>query len=111
MYILKLYIVYTLRINKCDNMTTQVIFKIDKKLKHQALKRAHNEGLAFSYVLKLATQAYVDGILEVQLVSQPKLNAKTKRELLKISKDIKEGKNISPLFNNAKDAIAYLKSR
>ncbi len=92
-------------------MTTQVIFKIDKKLKDQAMKKAQNEGIAFSSVLKLATQAYIKGNLDVELVSQPKLNAKTRLELIQISKDIKEGKNLSPRFSNVEDAIAYLKSR
>lgn len=92
-------------------MTTQVIFKIDSKLKEKAMKKAQNEGITFSSVLKLATQAYVDGEANVRFVSQPQLNAKTRRELIKISKDIKEGKNLSPRFNNVEDAIAYLKSR
>jgi antitoxin component of RelBE/YafQ-DinJ toxin-antitoxin module len=92
-------------------MTTQVIFKIDKNLKEKAMKKAQNEGIAFATVLKLATQAYVKGYLDVDLVSQPRLNAKTRKELEKISKDIKEGKNLSPAFDNAGDAIAYLKLR
>ena len=91
-------------------MTSQVIFKVDRKLKEQALKKARKEGIAFASVLKLATKAYVNGALEVQLVAQPRLNAKTRRELQGISKDIRQGKNLSPSFDNAKDAIAYLKS-
>ena len=91
-------------------MTSQVIFKVDRKLKAQALKKARKEGIAFASVLKLATQAYVDGALEVQLVAQSRLNAKTRRELLGISKDIRQGKNLSSSFETADDAIAYLKS-
>ena len=91
-------------------MTRQVIFKIDEKLKDRAMKKARKEGIAFASVLKLATQAYVDGALEVQLVVQPKLNAKTRRELQGISEDIRQGKNLSPPFDNAKDAISFLKS-
>ena len=91
-------------------MASQVIFKINEKLKERAMKKARKEGIAFASVLKLATQAYVDGALEVQLVAQPKLNAKTRRELLSISRDIRRKKNLSPSFDDAKDAIAYLKS-
>lgn len=91
-------------------MISQVIFKVDKELKKKAMKKAQAEGIAFASVLKLATQAYVKGNLDVELVAQPRLNAKTRRELIQISKDIKTGKNLSPAFNNAKDAIAYLKS-
>ena len=91
-------------------MTRQVIFKIDEKLKDRAMKKARKEGIAFASVLKLATQAYVDGALEVQLVAPPKLNARTRRELQGISEDIRQGKNLSPPFDNTKDAIAFLKS-
>ncbi len=91
-------------------MTSQIIFKIEKKLKDKAMKKAQNEGIAFAAVLKLATQAYIKGDLEVELVSRPKLNEKTRRKLIKISKDIKAGKNLSPGFSRASDAIAYLKA-
>lgn len=91
-------------------MTSQVVFRIDKKLKERAIKKAQNEGLPFTAILTLATQAYVKGDLDVRLVTQPKLNAKTRRELLKISKDIRQGKNLSPPFDTAKEAIAFLKS-
>ncbi len=90
-------------------MTTQVIFKIDKKLKAQAMKKAQDAGMPFGVVLKLATQAYVRGTLEVGLTSQPEFNAKTRKMLEKELKEIKEGKNLSPGFTNAKDAINYLK--
>jgi antitoxin component of RelBE/YafQ-DinJ toxin-antitoxin module len=89
-------------------MITQVIFKIDKKLKDQAMKKAQKEGIAFASVLKLATQAYVKGSLDVELVPQERLNAKTRRELIKISKDIKEGKNLSPVFTSVEEMRKYL---
>lgn len=90
-------------------MTTQVIFKIDKKLKDQAMKKAQNAGMPFGVVLKLATQAYVNGTLEVELASQPQFNAKTRKMLIRELDDIKKGKNLSPTFTTAKDAINYLK--
>lgn len=52
-------------------MTEQVIFKIDKKLKDQAMKKAKREGIAFSAVLKSATQAYVEDQFEIGLVYNP----------------------------------------
>jgi len=91
-------------------MTSQVVLKIDKKLKDKAIKKAQNEGLPLAAVLLLATKAYVDGDLDIQLVTQRKLTAKTRQELQKISKDIRQGKNLSPPFDNAKDAVAYLKT-
>lgn len=91
-------------------MITQVIFKIDKRLKDKAMKKAQDEGLAFASVLKLATQAYVKGELGVELVARPKLNAKTRKMLARELKDIKENKNISPGFDNLREAIDYLKN-
>jgi antitoxin component of RelBE/YafQ-DinJ toxin-antitoxin module len=91
-------------------MTSQVVFRIDKKLKDKAIKKAQNEGLPFAAVLKLATKAYVRGDLDIQLITQPKLNARTRRELQRTSKDIRQGKNLSSPFDNSKDAVAYLKS-
>jgi len=91
-------------------MTSQIIFKIEKKLKDKAMKKAQGEGIAFAAVLKLATQAYIKGDLDVELVARPKLNAKTRNEIAEISKDIKAGKNLSPSFSRAAEAIAYLKA-
>ncbi len=76
-------------------MTTQVIFKIDKKLKDQAMKKAQSEGLPFGMVLKLATKAF---------------NVTSSKTINKALKDIKNGKNLSPRFTTTEEAVAYLKS-
>ena len=89
-------------------MTSQVIFKVDKTLKHQAMKKARREGIAFSSVLKLATRAFVEGALDVGLVGIEKFNAATKKEVQRVLKDIKNRKNISPRFGTSREAIAYL---
>ncbi len=91
-------------------MTTQVIFKIDKKLKDLAMKKAQNEGLPFGAVLKLATKAFVDGTFDVGLISNETFNPATAKSLKKALKDIENGKNLSRSFSSAKEAIAYLKS-
>ena len=91
-------------------MTTQVIFKIDKKLKDQAMKKAQSEGLPFEMVLKLATKAFVEGNLGIGLISNESFNLATGKMINKTLKDIKEGKNLSSGFINAKEVIAYLKS-
>ncbi len=43
-------------------MTTQVIFKIDKKIKEQAQKKAKQQGTTYSKVLTVATHAFLDGL-------------------------------------------------
>ncbi len=90
-------------------MVTQVIFKIDKKLKDRAMAKAQNEGIAFASVLKLATKAFVDGDLNLGLIGSEKFNASTSREIKRALKDISQGKNMSPGFSSAKEAIKYLK--
>ena len=60
-------------------MVEQVIFKIDKKLKEKAMKKAKKDGVAFSAVLKSATQAYVEDQFEIGLVYNPKLIREIRR--------------------------------
>ena len=91
-------------------MNTQVIFKIDKNLKDKAMKKAQREGISFTTILKLATRAFVENQLNVGLVTKEEFNPRTRKAIIRELKDVKNGKNISPGFNNAKDAIAYLKS-
>jgi len=90
-------------------MTTQVIFKIDKKLKDKAMARAQHEGIAFASILKLATKAFADGELKLGLIGGEKFNAAVGREIFKARSDISQRKNLSPSFRSAKKAIDFLK--
>lgn len=89
-------------------MNTQVIFKIDKKLKKQAMNRAEDEGIAFASVLKLATKAFAEGYLTLGLVGSEKFNAVAGKEIKGALEDISVGKNLSPRFSSAKQAAKYL---
>ena len=91
-------------------MNTQVIFKIDKKLKERAMKKAQEEGVPFTSVLKFATKAYADGDLHVGLVGSESFNEKTRKELAQSLEEMRSGKDMSPGFSSAKEAIKYLKS-
>ncbi|MEK7520271.1 MAG: hypothetical protein AAB581_03470 [Patescibacteria group bacterium] len=92
-------------------MTTQIIFKVDKKLKEEALAKAHREGIPFSTVLKLATKAFVGGSLDVELTGKNKqLNAAVKKELAHILKEVRRGENLSPAFRTAREAMRHLKT-
>lgn len=91
-------------------MNTQVIFKIDKKLKDKAMAKAQYEGIAFASILKLATKAFVEGDLNIGLVGSEKFNANTNKELKNAQKDISQGKNLSTGFSSAKEAVKFLKS-
>lgn len=92
-------------------MTTQVIFRIDPKIKAQAQRKAKGSGLTFSDVLQMATYAYARGDFEPVLMrKEERLNEKTRRELIKISQDIKEGKNLVGPFYSAKEMDKFLNS-
>ena len=91
-------------------MNTQIIFKIDRKLKDKAVKKARKEGISLTDFYKLATKSFIGGRLDVGLVQAPEIpNARTARELQQAIRDVKAGRNLSPAFGNARDAIAYLK--
>ncbi len=90
-------------------MTTQFMFKMEPKLKKAAMKKAREKGITFSSMLNFAADAFVNDRLNVELVVHEELNPRTKKILARELQESKEGKNISPGFNNAKDAIAYLK--
>ncbi len=69
-------------------MTEQVIFKLDKKLKDQAMKKAKREGTTYSAVLKEATQAYIENQFEIGIVYSPKLI----RDIRQAEREIRAGK-------------------
>ena len=92
-------------------MTTQVIFRIDKKIKAQAQKKAKGSGLTFSDILQMATYAYVkDDFEPVLMRKEERLNMKTRREMIKISKDIKQGKNLIGPFSSSEKMDRFLDS-
>jgi len=93
-------------------MTSQVIFRIDKRLKDQAMKKARKQGMPLALVLKLATQAYTEGRLNVDVREPERFNAKTRKEIEEALEDIKHGRNLSPVFDadDIKGMDAYLNS-
>ena len=51
-------------------MTTTIIFNTNEKLKKAAMRKAHAQGLTLSAVLNMATQAFVDNELTVDIVAR-----------------------------------------
>ena len=93
-------------------MTTQIIFKIDSKLKKAAQAKAKKAGISLSQVYKSATKSFIEGELDVGLVYYGTLtpNAKTGKELLQARKDFEQGKNMSPAFTDMKKMDEYLRN-
>lgn len=90
-------------------MTTQVVFKVDSKIKAQAMRRAKREGVAFAAVLKLATKAFAEGRFSIDIQSNERFNAKTARELRVALRDADKGKNTLS-FRTSKAMDDYLLS-
>ena len=91
-------------------MTSQLMVKIDTGLKQRVAKKAKKNDLTLSDLVKMAFHAYDQGLMEPKLVLQERLKPSVIKELKKISKDIKEGKNLSPGFTSAKEMNDYLDS-
>ena len=51
-------------------MNTKIIFNTDKKLKEQAQKKARAQGLTLSAMLNLATRAYVDEHMTIDMLAR-----------------------------------------
>ena len=92
-------------------MTTQMIFRIDNKLKQAAQKRAKKQGITLSDLYQQATKSFVNGELAVTLTPTTEIpNTRTARILRQIAKDVRVGKNLSPAFSTAEDAVQYLEN-
>jgi antitoxin component of RelBE/YafQ-DinJ toxin-antitoxin module len=87
-------------------MTSQVIFKIDTKVKEKAMKRAKAEGVPFASFLKMATEKYAEGELGIELVMEilPQKMKLLERE----SRLLDKGKGRR--FASLKDAQAFIDS-
>jgi len=90
-------------------MTSQVVLNMDSALKEKAMKKAKMVGLPFSSVINMAVRAFVEDRYDVQFVQ--KFNAKTDREIRQALKDIKEGKNLSPVFHTVDEMKKWVEDR
>ena len=77
-----------------------VTIKIDKKIKQAAVKEARRRGISVPKLLSFK--------IKEEFEAKERLNAKTRGELLQVTKEAKKGKNVTR-FDNINDAIAYLK--
>lgn len=91
-------------------MKTQIIVKADKTVKKEAQKVAQQLGLPLSVVVNGYLRQFIR-TKEINFSVESDLKPEVKRRLDRIHRDIVAGKNLSPVFNNAKDAIRYLRSK
>lgn len=89
-------------------MESQIIFKLDKKLKERAMQRAQAQGVPLTSVLKMAMKAFADGELTMGLIGTEKLNTVTQHEIRTALVDITKGNNLSPSFKDTKSVLKHL---
>ena len=82
-------------------------FKTDKKLKTDAQKVARDLGLPLGTIMNHYLKEFVRE-KQVVFTEHPTPSKRLIKELKKISEDVKLGKNLSPVFDNVDDAIAWL---
>jgi addiction module RelB/DinJ family antitoxin len=90
-------------------MKTTLYTKIDKEVKDQAQDLAKELGLPLSVVINTQLKEFVR-VGELKVSREPQLKDEVLLELIKVSKDAREGKNVSPEFNNVDDAMKWLNS-
>ena len=66
-------------------MNVKVIFNTNKKLKDAAMRKARLQGMTYSTVLNLATEAYVDDRLNIGMFE---------RDLATARQQVRQGKTI-----------------
>lgn len=84
--------------------------RTDAKLKREAAKIADSLGFTLSSVINASLRKLIK-TRRVDFEESYEPTPYLKRILRQVDKDIKEGKNLSPAFDNAKDAIAWMKKQ
>mgnify|MGYP001588543014 CR=1 FL=1 len=88
-------------------MTTIMHIKTDKSLKERAESIAKANGLTLTAFVNISIRQIIN-TGNITLEEPLEFNKKTQKELDKRLKDVKAGKNLSPVFNKMEDAIRYL---
>ena len=92
------------------HMKTTLHTKIDKDVKEKAQSLANELGIPISTIINSQLREFVrSGTFQV--AREPQLKESVWKEIIKASKDAKQGKNISPEFTNVEDAKRWLNSK
>ncbi len=73
------------------------------------MRRAKSLGVPLASYFKAAARAFADGHASMDIMLDEQLNAKTRRELEAIHRDIKKGRNLSPGFTSVEEMKRYLR--
>lgn len=91
-------------------MKTTIILKADKEIKEKAQKVAKKLGLTLSAVINASLTQFVKDEA-VSFSTAPRMTARLEKLVGEARRDYKTGRNMSPEFTSAKDAIKWLNSK
>lgn len=89
-------------------MTSQVVFKVNTKVKKRAMKRALEEGIPFASVLKSATKAFAEGRLSMELVEEEEVRPEKLVLWERQSRLLDQGKGKN--FKSMKELRQYIRN-
>ncbi|OHA17328.1 MAG: hypothetical protein A3C79_03355 [Candidatus Taylorbacteria bacterium RIFCSPHIGHO2_02_FULL_45_28] len=88
-------------------MKTVINIKVDRDIKEHAFKVAKNMGLPLSTIINAFLKKFIaDQSITFTAPLKPSKNLE--KILKRADKDIKMGRNLSPVFTNVEDMMAYL---
>lgn len=94
------------------NNKTVISVKVDKDVRDRARKVSKRIGVPLSMVVNSGLRRFAQ---EERIVFQTEkayqMTKKFEKKLEKIDADIKAGRNLSPAFSNAEDAIRWLHAK
>ena len=90
-------------------MKTIITLKTDTEVKKNAQKLAGDLGLTLSAVVNASLRQFIRD-QGVNFSKIPVMTPELERIIGKAEKDLRAGKNISPLFTNDQDMLDYLHS-
>lgn len=81
--------------------------KIDKDVKENAQRLAEEMGIPLSTIINSQLREFVRcGAFSVSI--EPQIKESVWQEIVQISRDARDGKGVSPAFDNVGDAIKWL---
>lgn len=84
--------------------------RIDKSVKQEAQKLAETMGIPLSTLINAYLKQFVrNGDLHIS--AAPKMSPYLEKIIAQAEEDFRAGKNISPEFDNAEDAVKWLNSK
>jgi len=88
---------------------TTINIKADKEVKEKAQKLARALGIPLSTIINAYLKQFIR-TKEVYFYLERDLKPSAKKRLNRLQKEVMKGKNLSPTFSNAKEAVHYLRS-